>query len=102
MLFRSKGGVCPVNVVDPALETLDGQDGVVAVGLGLGGNGELRHLKRGLIADDSFAGTADVEYERVFSGCGMVDGMDSVSGAASVEALEADIQPSRVILARDG
>jgi hypothetical protein len=38
----------------------------------------------------------------MFSGCGMVLGMGSVSGAASVEAVEADIQSGRVILARDG
>jgi hypothetical protein len=48
--------------VHAALEALDGQRRVVAVVLGLGGDGELRHFRRRLVPDNHLAGAADVEH----------------------------------------
>jgi hypothetical protein len=87
-----------IDLVDATLIALDCGCGVVAVGLGLGGNGELRHLGRRLFTGDMLASALDIEYKRVARSCYVEERMSSVCGAATVEAVEAYIKASRIVL----
>lgn len=81
-----------------AFEALDGGMVVVAIGFGLGGDGQFGHLLGRLVLDDMFPCAADVESQRVAS-CDVVElGVSSEAGAAAVEALEADVKSGEVVL----
>jgi hypothetical protein len=71
---------------------------VVVVGFGLGGDGELGHLLRGLVAFDPLARALDIEDQRVASCRGVEGRVATLACAAAVEAVETDIETAGVVL----
>ncbi|KAK6846017.1 hypothetical protein PG987_001205 [Apiospora arundinis] len=90
-------GIEQINV-DLALQALGSGMVVVSVGFGLGGDGELGHLGRRFILSNLLPSTTNVEGQRVAPG-GIVDErMQPHAGATTVEALQANVEASSVIL----
>lgn len=83
-----------------AFGAFDTQCRVVSVLLRLGGDGKLRDLSRRLIAVDRLSGAADVEGKRMAPDGVVKQRVLSFGSAATVEALEADIEASGVVLWR--
>lgn len=83
-----------------AFDAFDSQRRVVSVLLCLGGDGKLRDLSRRLIAVDRLSGAADVEGKRVAPDRVVKQGVLLFGSAATVEALEADVEASGVVLWR--
>ena len=68
------------------------------VGFGLGGDGKLGNLLRGLVTLDSLTRAFDIEDERVISRRCMESGVTAIARAAAVEAEEAYVETTRVVL----
>jgi hypothetical protein len=66
--------------------------GVVTIGFGLGGNGQLRYLRRRFIPMDYFAGSSNVEGQRMVVLEVVKLRVMAIASAGTVEALKADIE----------
>tara|TARA_R110002060_G_scaffold76711_1_gene87363 strand:- start:8 stop:496 length:489 start_codon:yes stop_codon:yes gene_type:complete len=87
-----------IHIVDIASVALDSGFKVVLISLGFGSDRQLGHLLWGFISDDDLASSLDVEDQGVGSEDVVEGSMLSVSGTASIEAVQADIKAGRVIL----
>jgi hypothetical protein len=87
-----------INVIDSAFVALDLCCCVVAVGFRLGRNGKLGHLLWRFIALDLLSRTLDVEHKRMVCGRDVEERVVSITGAAAVEAVEANIEAGGVVL----
>lgn len=93
--------ICDIQLL-LAFNAFDSQCRVVSVFFCLGGDGKLCDLSRRLVAIDRLSGAADVEGKRVAPDGVVKQGVLSFGSAAAVEALEADIEASGVVLWRKG
>lgn len=87
-----------VHLVDATFIALDGCGGIVTIGLGFSGDGELRDLRWWFVTCDLLACTLDIQNERVVRRRDMEYRVASISRATSVEAVQAHIEASGVIL----
>jgi hypothetical protein len=87
-----------VHIVNAAFVAFDLGCSVVAVSLGLSRNGKLGDLLRRLVALDPFPRALDIQDKRVVGGGYVEEGVVLLASAATVEAVEAYIEPAGVIL----
>lgn len=90
-------GICDIQLL-LAFDAFDSQRRVVSVFFRFSGDGKLRDLSRRLIAIDRLSGAADVESKRVAPDGVVKQRVLSFGSAATVEALQADVEASGVVL----
>jgi hypothetical protein len=80
------------------IEALDCQCCIISILFCLGSDSQFGHLGGGFISFDNFSRSTDVEGERMLRQRIVKSVMVSVTGATSVEALEANVETIRIVL----
>lgn len=94
---RGQFRVCHVEV-NIALEAARLQRRIKSVLVRLGGDCQLGHFRRRLIADDCLSGPTDIQSNRVRSEHVVEAIVGAITSTAAVEALETNIETSGIVL----